>query len=148
VISMEVLDDSTYLGWRDVLVRFFDIVQPSFQLIEMGALIGMGRLTLAVANDRGYSGCRQRTNGNAGQHSRGRLRHSRSYLGEHSVDNLGCQPALATQHNGLSAVTGGIRSQSTTRRQLRPDLTVGVHRTALRRFRQSQPMPSPSRSRS
>jgi len=54
----------------------------------MGAFIRMRRLPLAVANDRGYGGRRQRANGNAGQYSRGRLRHGGSYRGEHSVDNF------------------------------------------------------------
>jgi hypothetical protein len=109
-IAVEVCEDPTNGGCRDVLVRLFHVVQPGLQLIEMGALLRIRCLPLAIANDRCRAGRRERGHGYAGQHPGGHLRQSRPYLGGAQPRQLQPPTAAGANEAARSAVAGGTCS--------------------------------------
>ncbi|HET6346086.1 MAG TPA: hypothetical protein VFH51_14210, partial [Myxococcota bacterium] len=78
LLALESFDDPTHAARRDVPAWFFDLGQSRLQLVQIGTLIWIRLLPLAVADHRGHTSRGQRGNSNSGHDLRSWLRHNRS----------------------------------------------------------------------
>jgi hypothetical protein len=97
LITLEAFDDPTNTC-RLKITRRRGFGKPDPQFIEVGMFVIGSRPPLAMADDRGHTGCCQRGNGDAGQHAAGCLRHVRSCLLEQGAD--GFRPSDTVSHEG------------------------------------------------
>lgn len=72
LITLKVFDDPTHTC-RLKIARRRGFGYPDPQFVEVGTFIGGSLPPLAMADDRGHTGCCQGGNGDAGQHAAGCL---------------------------------------------------------------------------